>query len=519
MEYLLSARDICKWFPGVKANECVDLDVKEGEIHALLGENGAGKTTLMNCIYGMYQPDRGTIYWRGKEVTIKSSKDAIELGIGMVHQHFMLVHNFTVLESIILGMDDVSQGPFIDSKKIAKDLRVLIDQYGLEVDLDAEIWQLPVGVQQRVEIIKALYRNADLLILDEPTAVLTPQETEEFFVVLKKLREDKKSVIIITHKLDEVMEIADRVTVLRNGEVVSTLDIGDASVQILASAMVGHDIDFSFTKKACAIGDVALEVEHVYCDNDRGLEALHDIHFEIRKGEILGVAGVSGNGQTELAEAICGLRQIKSGTMKILGEDVTNLPPEKLYEHKLSHIPEDRQAVGLIMDFNIAENSIMGLFNKEPFCRNIRMNYNRVDEHANMLVKKYDVRTPGIQTISRLLSGGNQQKLILGREIEKKPEVLIAVQPTRGLDIAATDFVQNELIEQRDNGMAILYISTELEEIFKMSDKVLILFAGRQYGPYDIASLDLETVGLMMAGAYHEDKAAADVTKGEVSHA
>ena len=509
MDNLLSVRGICKYFPGVRANECVDLDIRYSEIHALLGENGAGKTTLMNCIFGMYTPEAGEIYWKDKEVKIRNSKDAIDLGIGMVHQHFMLVHNFTVLESIILGMNN-APGPFIDKKKIEADLIKLINQYGLDVDLNSEIWQLPVGVQQRVEIIKALYRNADLLILDEPTAVLTPQETREFFEILRRLKADNKSVIIITHKLDEVMEIADRVTVLRNGSVVGSMDIAEADIKGLASAMVGRQMNMMYTKRACCPGKVVLEVEDLHCINDRQLEALHGISFSLSKGEILGIAGVSGNGQSELAETLCGLRSISQGKVKINGSDVTNKSPEELYAHGFSHIPEDRQAVGLIMDFNIAENSVMGLFNKPPFCKKIRIRYDEVNKHAEMIVKKYDVRTPGIATPARLLSGGNQQKLILGREIEKNPEVFVAVQPTRGLDIAATEFVQEELLNQRDRGTAIVYISTELEEIFKMSDKILVLFAGRQYGPYDASKLDLETIGLMMAGSYREEQTAKE---------
>lgn len=506
MENLLCARGVCKSFPGVQANDNVDLDIRTGEIHALLGENGAGKTTLMNCIFGMYTPDAGKIYWKDQEVDISSSKDAIDLGIGMVHQHFMLVHNFTVLESIILGLSE-TKSPFINEAKAAEELTELIEQYGLYVDLDAEIWQLPVGVQQRVEIIKALYRNAELLILDEPTAVLTPQETEDFFEVLKRLRASNKSVIIITHKLEEVMEIADRVTVLRNGRVANVTDIGDADINSLAADMVGYDLDLSYTRTSCNLGDLALKVENLHCLNDRNIEALHEINFTVHKGEILGVAGVSGNGQSELAETLCGLRSITEGKIELGGVDVTDFTPSQLYENKLGHIPEDRQAVGLVMDFSIAENAIMGQFKEKPFSKHLRMHYDEVDNHAKTIVEKYDVRTPGIKTHSRLLSGGNQQKIILGREIEKDPELLVAVQPTRGLDIAATDFVQRELLSQRDNGMAIIYISTELEEIFKMSDRVLVMFAGRQYGPFDVESLDTETMGLMMAGSYREKDA------------
>jgi simple sugar transport system ATP-binding protein len=501
MKDILSIRGMCKYFPGVTANEQVDLDIRFGEIHALLGENGAGKTTLRNCIFGLYIPEAGDIYWKGKKVKINNSKDAISLGIGMVHQHFMLVHNFTVLENIILGSNAIP-GLLLNRKKAREELSALIEQYGLKVDLDTQIWQLPVGMQQRVEIIKALYRNAEVLILDEPTAVLTPQETREFFEILRRLRDKNHSVIIITHKLGEVMEIADRVTVLRLVRVVDGMDIKEANPNILASAMVGKEMKLSYTKRPCNPGRVLLAAGKICCRNEKNIEVVREAEFELKAGKILGVAGVSGNGQTELAEALCGLRHIHSGRVSINGRDVTNLPPAEFYRNKLSHVPEDRQAVGLVMDFTLAENAIVGCFKNSPFSKNGIMDYKAVNNHCGEIIKKYDVRSSGIHTAVRLLSGGNQQKLIVGREIEKKPDVFIAVQPTRGLDIAATEFIQEQILDQRDKGCGILYISTELEEIFKMSDDIIVLFEGRQYGPFPYDRYNLETIGLMMAGSY-----------------
>jgi simple sugar transport system ATP-binding protein len=505
MENILSLRGICKYFPGNKANDHINLDIRQGEIHALLGENGAGKTTLMNCLFGLYTPDEGEIYWKDKKVKIDNSKDAIGLGIGMVHQHFMLVHNFTVLENIILGSDAIP-GPLLNRKKAGVELSRLIKQYGLKVDLDTQIWQLPVGMQQRVEIIKALYRNAEVLILDEPTAVLTPQETREFFEILRRLRENNHSVIIITHKLNEVMEIADRVTVLRLGKVVAEMEIKDANPNILASAMVGKEMNLSYTKRPCNSGQTLLMADKLCCRNEKDIEVLKDVEFEIKAGKIIGVAGVSGNGQSELAEALCGLRQLSSGTISMNGKDVTNRPPAEFYRNKLSHVPEDRQAAGLLMNFDLAENAIIGCFKDQPFSKRGIINYRAVEQHCSDIIKKYDVRTTGIHIPVQLLSGGNQQKLILGREIEKKPDVFIAVQPTRGLDIAATEFIQEQILNQRDKGCGILYISTELEEIFKMSDEIIVLYEGRQYGPFPYDRYNLETIGLMMAGSYPREE-------------
>lgn len=503
MAELLELKGICKYFPGVVANKDVNLSVQEGEIHALLGENGAGKTTLMNCLYGLYTPDKGEIIWKGKKVSIRSIKDAIDLGIGMVHQHFMLVHNMTVLENIILGMPS-RKGLFLDKRYVAKEIKQIMNKYGLQVDLESEIWQLPVGVQQKVEILKILYRKVKLLILDEPTAVLTPDEVKGLFAMLQALREQGHSVIIITHKLDEVFQIADRVTVLRGGKVISTLKRSETDKKSLASMMIGKEFIADEQRLKITPGKTVLAVEGLSCKNDKDLEAVKNVSFNIASGEILGIAGVSGNGQTELAEVITGMRKSTGGQIKICGKDVTNLPPKLLYDNGLSHIPEDRHRVGLIMDFSIRENSIMGIFEKEPFAHGIKVDQEAINEHAESIVKIFNVKTPDTEVPTKLLSGGNQQKLILGRELSKTPKLLIAVQPTRGLDIGATEFVQKQIEDAKRQGTAIMYISTELEEIFKMSDKIAVMFEGNLYGPYPIESLDVETVGAMMAGTWKE---------------
>ncbi|MGI9953061.1 ABC transporter ATP-binding protein [Moorellaceae bacterium AZ2] len=500
MAALLELRGICKSFPGVKANDHVDLDIAQGEIHALLGENGAGKTTLMNCVYGLYTPDAGRIIWQGRDVKIRSIRDAINLGIGMVHQHFMLVHNFTVLENIMLGLPSRRE-PLLEKRRIAAEIRELMDAYGLHVDLDAQIWQLPVGVQQRVEILKALYRRARLLILDEPTAVLTPGEVSDLFRVLRQLVAVGHSVVLITHKLDEVMAVADRVTVLRDGRVVANLETKKADKQMLARLMVGRDISLEKTKNPSSPGEIILEVENLQALNNRGLPALQGVTFSLHRGEILGIAGVAGNGQTELAEVLTGLRRASGGRIRLKGKDVTNAPPKALYDLGLAHIPEDRQHTGLILDFSIKENTLLGVYYRHPFARGIKMDHKVISDHARELIRRYGVRTPSPETKVRLLSGGNQQKLILARELCREPDFLIAVQPTRGLDIGATEFVQQQILAQRERGAAILYISTELEEIMKLSDRIAVFYEGRIVGLLDAAQADLETIGLLMAGS------------------
>ncbi|MEL7610191.1 MAG: ABC transporter ATP-binding protein [Bacillota bacterium] len=504
MDTRLSICGICKYFPGVAANEDVCIDVKKGEIHALLGENGAGKTTLMNCLYGMYTPDKGRFLWNGEHVEISNSADAIALGIGMVHQHFMLVQNLSVLENIILGISE-GRNPFLNRKRIAKKLKQLIDQYGLEVDLNAQIWQLPVGVQQRVEIIKTLYRKAELLILDEPTAVLTPQEIRDLFKILDRLRKDGHSVILITHKLNEVMQITDSISVLRSGRVVGTLQTAETDTSTLAKLMVNREILPHERKNSDAADKTLLAVNRLCCRNDKGILALENVCFELKAGEILGVAGVSGNGQTELADVLSGLRKPTAGEIRLGGESVTGMPVYRLYERGLTHIPEDRHRVGLVLDFSVRENAILGNQDKAPFTKHGVLQRDAISEYADNLINKYDVRTPNAKTPARLLSGGNQQKIILGREIDKHPKVYIAAQPTRGLDFAATEYVQQLLLMERERGCGILYISTELDEILKMSDRIIVLYAGRQYGPMQRKDLDIEQLGLMMAGAYAAD--------------
>lgn len=500
MPVLLELRGICKSFPGVKANDNVDLQVAAGEIHALLGENGAGKTTLMNCIYGLYTPDAGQIFWEGREVKINSIRDAINLGIGMVHQHFMLVHNFTVLENIMLGLPSRKE-PFLDKGKVAREVRKLMEAYSLYVDLDAQIWQLPVGLQQRVEILKALYRKARLLILDEPTAVLTPGEVKELFHILRQLVAQGYAVIFITHKLDEVMAIADRITVLRDGRVVKTLEAKAADKKMLARLMVGRDIAYEKPKTSATPGEEVLRVENLQALDNKGLPALRGVSFTIRRGEILGIAGVAGNGQTELAEVLTGLRRATGGRVFFKGQEITNRNPRALYELNIAHIPEDRQRVGLVMDFSVKENTLLGVYYRWPFAKGLRMNHSVIHEHAIKLIQEYGIRTPGPEAKVRFLSGGNQQKLILARELSRKPELLIAVQPTRGLDIGATEFVHRQILLQREQGTAILYISTELDEIMKLSDRIAVFYKGEIMGILEPHKTDIETLGLLMAGS------------------
>jgi simple sugar transport system ATP-binding protein len=418
----------------------------------------------------------------------------------MVHQHFMLVHNMTVLENIMLGLPSRRE-PFLDKLQTAREVKDLMQTYGLQVDLEAQIWQLPVGVQQRVEILKALYRKARLLILDEPTAVLTPQEVKELFRVLRQLTTAGQAVIIITHKLDEVMAVADRVTVLRDGKVIRTLPTTETDKQTLARLMVGRDLSFAAQRGSASSGEVVLEAENLQALNDRHLPALRDVSFTIRRGEILGIAGVAGNGQTELAEVLTGLRRLTAGRIRLKGRDITNLPPRDLYNLNLAHIPEDRQRIGLVLDFTLEENAMLEVYYRPPFARGLRVNHEAIKEHTQRLIQQYDIRTSGSSSKTRLLSGGNQQKLILARELDRRPDLLIAVQPTRGLDIGATEFVHQQILAQRKQGAAILYISTELEEIMKLSDRIAVFFKGQIVGLLEACQADLETLGLLMAGS------------------
>ncbi|WP_157110025.1 ABC transporter ATP-binding protein [Thermanaeromonas toyohensis] len=493
-------REIIKEFGALRANDRVNLKVKRGEIHALLGENGAGKTTLMNILYGLYQPTSGEIIFEGRLVKITSPREAIELGIGMVHQHFMLIPALTVAENIILGMK-AGPGGLLDLKQAATRIKELSHQYGLDVDPYAKVWQLSVGQQQRVEIVKALYRGARLLILDEPTAVLTPQEVRELFRVLKQFTREGHTVIFISHKLDEVMSLCDRVTVLRAGRVVGTVETSKTSKEELARMMVGREVFFKVDKKPCCPGEVILELKGVEALDNKGLKALKGISFSLYRGEILGIAGVDGNGQSELVEVITGLRKAIAGKVFLKGQDITNLPPRKILEQNVAHIPEDRHLRGLVMEMSIKENLILQTYYQQPFSKGFILDWKTIKEHACRLIKEYDVRALSEEVPVKNLSGGNQQKVILAREVCRQPELLIAMHPTRGLDVGATEYIHRRLVEERDRGAAVLLISTELDEVLSLSDRIAVLYEGEIMGIVPGGEVDIEELGLMMAGS------------------
>ena len=495
----VALRGITKRFGPILANDGVDFWLARGEIHALLGENGAGKSTLMNILYGLYHPDAGTIQVEGRAVRLASPRDAIALGIGMVHQHFMLVPALTVLENVILGLPS-SREPLLDLRTARRQVAQTARRYGLAVELDAPVWQLPVGVQQRVEILKALFRGARTLILDEPTAVLTPQEVEEFFGVLRGLREGGHSIIFITHKLHEVRALCDRVTVLRGGRAVGTLAAGAAPPRELARMMVGHELGAPMDRAARDPGPSVLEAEGLECLNARGLPGLRGVSLAVRAGEILGVAGVDGNGQTELAEALAGLRPCTAGRVRIQGCDCTGASPSRFIAAGLGHIPQDRQHMGLVLDLSVAENLILQQHAEPPFARRATMDRGAVASHADRLMREFDVRAASPDVAVRTLSGGNQQKAILAREFSRRPAVLLAVQPTRGLDIGATQFVHERLDAARAAGAGILLVSTELDEVLALADRIAVMFEGRVVGTVDATAASRETVGLMMAG-------------------
>ncbi|HIQ06334.1 MAG TPA: ABC transporter ATP-binding protein [Anaerolineae bacterium] len=497
----LELTGITKHFPGVLANDQVDFDVHAGEVHALLGENGAGKTTLMRILYGLYQADEGEIRINGQPVQIRSPHDAIAHGIGMVHQHFMLVPTLTVTENVILGLPS-SRAPFLDSEQAARRIAHLSETYGLKVDPNAYVWQLSVGEQQRVEIIKALFREASLLILDEPTAVLTPQEVEELFGVLREFTAHGLAVIFITHKLHEVMAISDRVTVLRAGRRVATLPTSETNPQALAELMVGRQLQPPTRENGREPGDLVLTVENLSALGDKGVPALRDVSLDVRAGEIVGLAGVSGNGQRELAEVIAGLRRPTSGQVLIEGKDVTGRSPTEMIQAGLAYIPEERLTVGTIPDFSVAENAILEVHGRPPLARGIFLNTEAVRRFTQQLIEQYDVKTPTQETPIKKLSGGNIQKLILARELSRNPKLLIAAQPTRGLDVGATEYIHHRLLEERANGTAILLISEDLDEIFALSDRIAVMYEGRIMGIVPIAFAQRETIGLMMAGVH-----------------
>jgi len=505
MPPVLELRGITKRFPGVLANDHVDLTLEEGEILALLGENGAGKTTLMNILYGLYTPDEGEIYVRGRKAEIHEPNDAIALGIGMVHQHFMLVPVLTVTENVMLGVESIKNGIFLDRQAAAQRIRQISEQYGLEVDPDAYVKTLPVGVQQRVEIIKLLYREADILILDEPTAVLTPQEVEELFKVIRSLVDQGKSVIFITHKLKEVMEIADRITVLRNGRVVGTTTPAQTSEAQLAAMMVGREVLLQVQKGPAHPGETVLEVEGLKVMDDRGNLAVRGVSFQVRAGEVLGIAGVQGNGQTELVQALTGLRSAVAGRVRILGEDVTNGPPRRVLEQGVAHVPEDRQRDGLVLSFPVADNLVLNTYYLPPFARLGVMDHETIITTAERRVREFDVRTPSVLTPVANLSGGNQQKVIVAREFSRPIRLLIASQPTRGLDVGSIEYIHRRIIEKRDEGCAVLLVSPELDEVMGLSDRIAVMYEGQIMAILPADEVTKEEIGLLMAGVRREE--------------
>lgn len=497
---VVELKQITKRFPGVVANDSISLTLRKGEIHALLGENGAGKSTLMNILFGLYQPDEGSIEMNGQPVTIDNPNKAIKLGIGMVHQHFKLVQPFTVTENIILGMEP-TKGLKIDYKSASAQVAKLSEQYGLQVDPDSKIHDISVGMQQRVEIMKILFRGADILIFDEPTAVLTPQEIEELMAIMRRLVAEGKSIILITHKLKEIMEISDRVTIIRRGKVIDTVETNQTNPQELAEKMVGRGVSFKVDKQEPQIGQPVLQLSDLKAKGKHGIPVLNGLNLEVRAGEIVGIAGVDGNGQSELIEAITGLRKIESGSIKLSGKEIANLSARKIIESGLSHIPEDRHKHGLVLDFSVSENMVLETYYQAPYSKGGLLNQRAIDEHAKQLVEAFDVRTPSVETKARSLSGGNQQKAIIAREIDKDPDLLIAAQPTRGLDVGAIEFVHKQLIEQRDQGKAVLLISFELDEIMNVSDRIAVIYEGRIVGEVLPQETNDQELGLMMAGS------------------
>lgn len=497
--YALEVRQITKRFPGVLANDRVDFTLRHGEIHALLGENGAGKSTLMNIIYGLYRPDEGEILVEDRPIQLGSTNDAIGHGIGMVHQHFMLVPVFTVAENITLGAE-VVRGPTLDMAEAGRRIRQLSKEFGLQVDPEAIVEELPVGLQQRVEIVKALYRRANILVLDEPTAVLTPQEADELFVVMRQLTKRGVSIIFITHKLKEVLKVADRYTVMRRGQVVGVGDVRDMDEAGLAALMVGRDVLFEVKKTPAQPGDVVLVVQDLTVRDDRNVDTVEGVSFEVRAGEILGVAGVQGNGQTELIEAITGLRTPHSGAILLGGQAVHPGDPRFMFEHGMAHVPEDRHKHGLVLPYSIADNMVLNMYYKPPFARGMQRLGAAVVQNARTLIEKFDVRTPSEAVAAGNLSGGNQQKVIVARELSRQVRLLVVNQPTRGLDVGSIEFIHAQIIAERDKGAAVLLVSAELDEILNLADRVAVMFDGHIVGVLSHAEATRERLGLLMTG-------------------
>lgn len=497
--------NIRKEFPGIVANDNITLQLKEREIHALLGENGAGKSTLMGMLFGMYKPDRGSIKVRGKEVKISNPNIANDLGIGMVHQHFKLVDNFTVTENIILGCEP-RKGLTVDIKSAAKKIEALSKQYGLNVDPYAKIEDISVGMQQRVEILKMLYRNANVLIFDEPTAVLTPSEIDELISIMKNMTKEGKSIILITHKLREIKEAANRCTVIRRGKYIGTVDVKDTSEADMAKMMVGREVSFKVEKTEAKPKDVVVKIENLSVNNNKKVLGLKNFSLDIRAGEIVGVAGVEGNGQTELVEALTGMRSIESGNIIFKGKNIVKESIRQRIDDGMAHIPEDRHKRGLILDYTMEDNMVLKSYRNKPFSKNGLINRAKISEYAQKIIETFDVRSgEGGKSIARSLSGGNQQKGVIGREIESDPDFLIAVQPTRGLDVGSIEYIHKRLVEQRDLGKAVLLVSLELDEVLNVSDRIAVVNNGELVGIVNANETNENEVGLMMAGIKKEE--------------
>ena len=505
MEYVVEMLNIRKEFPGIVANDNITLQLKEGEIHALLGENGAGKSTLMGMLFGMYKPDRGCIKVRGKEVKISNPNVANDLGIGMVHQHFKLVDNFTVTENIILGCEP-RKGLTVDIKRAAKKIEDLSKQYGLNVDPYAKIEDISVGMQQRVEILKMLYRNANVLIFDEPTAVLTPSEIDELISIMKNMTKEGKSIILITHKLREIKEAANRCTVIRRGKYIGTVDVKDTTEADMAKMMVGREVSFKVEKTEAKPKDVVVKIENLSVNNNKKVLGLKNFSLDIRAGEIVGIAGVEGNGQTELVEALTGMRNIESGSIVFKGKNIVKESIRERIDDGMAHIPEDRHKRGLILDYTMEDNMVLKAYRNKPFSKNGLLNRAKISEYAQKIIETFDVRSgEGGKSIARSLSGGNQQKGVIGREIESDPDFLIAVQPTRGLDVGSIEYIHKRLVEQRDLGKAVLLVSLELDEVLNVSDRIAVVNNGELVGIVNANETNENEVGLMMAGVKKEE--------------
>jgi simple sugar transport system ATP-binding protein len=513
MTPILELRGITKHFPGILANDHIDLTLDQGEILALLGENGAGKTTLMNILYGLYQPDEGEVFVKGKKLEVHQPSDAIRAGIGMVHQHFMLVPVFTVAENVVLGQELMRPAGFLNGRAAAEEVRRLSQAHGLEVDPEAYVKDLAVGVQQRVEILKLLYRQADILILDEPTAVLTPQESEELFKVMRSLAAAGKSIIFITHKLREVLEVADRITVLRLGAVVGTTTPAKASRAKLAEMMVGRQVRLEVQKTVRQPGGVVLEVRDLVATNDRHQVAVDGVSLEVREGEILGIAGVQGNGQTELVEIITGMRRPEAGSIRLTGEDVTGASPRRITELGAAHVPEDRQRDGLVLPYSVAENLALQTYYLPPFARGVVLQEGEIRKSAEGRIGEFDIRTPSAATPAGSLSGGNQQKVIVAREFSRPIRLLVASQPTRGLDVGSIEYIHGRILEKRDAGTAVLLVSPELDEVLELSDRIAVMYRGHIVATVDAARVTKEQVGLLMAGVIPEGLEAQGVVR------